>query len=209
MALKYAFFILFFILNISGKSQPDTIRFVALIDGKFVNSVPTVDVLQLKFYISDIVFENEKGELFYLKTGVRLIDFEDSLLTTVETNFPINFSPKRMSFNVGLDSTINASGAMGGDLDPMLGMYWAWQSGYIHFKLETNTSKWHIGGYTSPYNTLQRVHLEMSATTTEIVCNIDRMFQGLDGLNKKVIMSPGADAVKASLLFPQIFEVKE
>ena len=209
MALKHAFFIWFFILSHSGKSQLEMIRFVALINGKYVNTVPSADVLQLKFYISDIVFENEQGELFLPTRNVRLIDFEDSLLTKVETNCPKNFLPKRMSFNVGLDSTINVSGAFGGDLDPMLGMYWAWQSGYIHFKLETSTSKWHIGGYSAPYNTSQRVHLEVNATTKEIVCNIDRMIQGLDGLDKKVIMSPGVDAVKASLLFPHIFEIKK
>ena len=36
----------------------------------------------------------------------------------------------------GVDSLLQRSGVMDGDLDPVHGMYWTWQSGYIQFKLE-------------------------------------------------------------------------
>ncbi len=36
----------------------------------------------------------------------------------------------------GVDSLLQRGGVMDGDLDPVHGMYWTWQSGYIQFKLE-------------------------------------------------------------------------
>ena len=61
------------------------------------------------------------------------------------------------TFYLGVDSLTNSNGAMGGDLDPTKGMYWTWQTGYIHFKLEGNiicdssrkSFEYHIGGYSS------------------------------------------------------------
>ena len=37
---------------------------------------------------------------------------------------------------IGVDSARNGAGAQTGALDPALGMFWTWATGYIHFKLE-------------------------------------------------------------------------
>ena len=47
---------------------------------------------------------------------------------------------KRIYFQIGIDSLTNVSGDLDGDLDPALGMYWAWNSGYINMKLEGKSS---------------------------------------------------------------------
>ena len=41
-----------------------------------------------------------------------------------------------IEFNLGVDSLHNHSGDQAGDLDPMYGMIWTWNTGYIFFKHE-------------------------------------------------------------------------
>lgn len=58
---------------------------------------------------------------------------------------------------IGTDSLSNVAGAFDGALDPIHGMYWAWNTGFINLKLEGKRSSgqdfsWHLGGYTSPTN---------------------------------------------------------
>ena len=61
---------------------------------------------------------------------------------------------------------------MGGDLDPTKGMYWAWQSGYINFKMEgscsqclatKNNFEFHLGGYQQPFYAMQTIELNTTA----------------------------------------------
>jgi len=60
-----------------------------------------------------------------------------------------------VEFLIGVDAERNSSGAQVGALDPALGMFWTWNSGYIFLKLEglspqaTTTGQhfsWHVGG---------------------------------------------------------------
>jgi hypothetical protein len=60
-------------------------------------------------------------------------------------------------------------------------MYWTWQSGYIHWKLEAEakiggngeTITWHVGGYRQPFNTLRRVSLPVLSGRTHMKIGID------------------------------------
>jgi hypothetical protein len=62
---------------------------------------------------------------------------------------------------LGVDSIDNCSGAQSGALDPINGMFWAWNTGYIYLKMEGispfshsngNMLEYHIGGYRKPNN---------------------------------------------------------
>ncbi len=89
----------------------------------------------LKYYISNIVFINSDGSEFKAN-NYELIDEDknESKYFTVE-NVPFgNYDSLR--FYMGVDSAINTVGALQGDLDPVNGMFWDWQSGYINFKHE-------------------------------------------------------------------------
>ena len=64
----------------------------------------------------------------------------------------------------------NVAGAIGGTLDPINGMYWAWNSGYVNFKIEgtstlsnarKNAFKFHLGGYQHPYNSYRAVLIKI------------------------------------------------
>ena len=94
-----------------------------------------------------------------------LVDLNDpeSLVLQTETQ---NFD--KIQFNLGIDKQTNLDGVRGGDLDPLKGMYWTWNTGYINIKLEgivapkvdgVHVFKYHIGGFESPMDTTQSVTL--------------------------------------------------
>jgi len=79
---------------------------------------------------------------------------------------------RRISFVVGVDSLANTGGVQGGDLDPMLGMFWTWNTGYVYARLEGESDSahspahrftWDIGGYKDPSNALRTVTLDVGA----------------------------------------------
>lgn len=89
----------------------------------------------------------------------RLVDFSkpESLIQG------FNFSRKteKIFIGWGVDSITQETSKFNGDLDPLHGMYWTWQSGYIQLKLECtelsgeshekNGIQLHIGGFTLPF----------------------------------------------------------
>ena len=121
-----------------------------------------IDVL--KGYISQVKFVKE-GRITAEKNSYHLVDFMNPA--------PLHFDVKDMVydsvyFTLGIDSAVQVQGVMEGDLDPSNGMYWTWQSGYIHLKLEGNISaesgktrnfQFHIGGYRFPNNTCRVIGL--------------------------------------------------
>lgn len=112
-------------------------------------------------------------------------------------------------FSVGIDSSIQTSGAMGGDLDPVHGMYWTWQSGYIHVKLEAQTSLLknelnsivcHLGGYSAPFNTNRKKGFKLYGEW-KVQLNLDQ-FLGSESFTKVTkVMSPSLLATKLSDAF--------
>ena len=55
---------------------------------------------------------------------------ESLVLQTQTENFD------KIQFNLGIDKQTNLDGVKGGDLDPLKGMYWTWNTGYINIKIE-------------------------------------------------------------------------
>ncbi len=120
----------------------------------------------------------------------------------------------RFSFQLGVDSARNVSGTQTGALDPALGMFWTWNSGYIFFKFEGKSPasvepggifQYHIGGFRSPYSAIRSLNAELPAADTwtladgqtlrlELGCQMDLFFNGNLGLrvaDHPVSMTPG------------------
>lgn len=112
---------------------------------------------------------------------------------------------------------MNVSGAMGGDLDPMKGMYWTWNSGYINFKLEGNSPEcpsrnnafqFHLGGYTSPNSTLRNLSFQIPPDEKIMLrMDISRFLMAVDLNKQHHIMSPGPDAAALSTLASKMFSI--
>lgn len=159
---------------------------------------------QARFYLSKFAFY-QNGQLTALDSvEAYLIDFE--IDSTRKISFP-HVQPSRIDeirFLFGIDSLTNTSGAMDGALDPMHGMYWSWQSGYINCKLEgvfltpkREIFQLHLGGYAHPFSGVQSLVLKKEGANRAQL-NLD-----LDALMTEVVrpgsdthvMSPGAKAV--------------
>ncbi len=122
-------------------------------------------------------------------------------------------------FAIGVDSATNVTGAHSGPLDPMNGMYWAWQSGYINFKIEGTSNvcstrlhrfQLHIGGYQKPFSTLQQVNLPVSGSDTIIVdVALDIFIQQIKLRENNEVMSPGVVAIEMAQKFSTIFKAGE
>ena len=172
----------------------------------------SISIETFRFYVSNLTLYKNGKIVYRFKNDFHLIDLEKKL--------QINLSAKNvvfdaLTFTVGIDSLTNVSGAMGGDLDPVNGMYWAWQSGYINFKLEgkskvcntrNNIFQFHIGGYMYPNATIQKIFLTIkNPAYQEINIDIEKFLNAIDLRSTNEIMSPGEKAVTLAKLYQTIF----
>lgn len=182
------------------------------IEKKYTLKDDVVSISKLKFYVSDINLKKSGKTVFKTSEKSYLIDFENRLKIDFDKNSTEDFD--EIQFNIGIDSLTNVSGAMGGDLDPVNGMYWSWQSGYINFKIEGNSEKsdavhkdfqFHIGGYSKPFETLQRVILPLKRNQNVIFVDILRFLSEIDLSKTHSVMSTGEKAVILARQFQKIF----
>lgn len=165
----------------------------------------SVLVEALRFYISNLTFLQNGVTVAKDNNMAHLIDAVDANSLRFLVDLPKKTSCNQIKFNLGIDSLTNVSGAMGGDLDPMKGMFWTWQSGYINFKLEgknprcktrNNEFQLHLGGYAYPHNTLQNIVLDIEEN--KIVFDLSTFLNEVDFVQKPNIMSPCKEAVELS-----------
>ncbi|WP_428070180.1 MbnP family protein [Chryseobacterium gambrini] len=182
------------------------------IEKKYTLKDDVVSISKLKFYVSDICFKKSGKTVFKTPEKSYLIDSENRLKIDFDKNIPEDFD--EIQFNIGIDSLTNVSGAMGGDLDPVNGMYWSWQSGYINFKIEGNSERsgavhkdfqFHVGGYLKPFETLQKVALPLKRNQKVIFVDILRFLSEIDLNKTHSVMSTGENAVVLARQFQKIF----
>ncbi len=174
---------------------------------------------QLRFYLGHFTFYRGKTPIFQ-KKAYHLLDFEDETSLALAFHFPENTVFDSLVFNLGVDSLTTASGAMGDDLDPTKGMFWAWQSGYINFKMEGVSKKcparngefqFHLGGYLPPFQSVQQVSIKVGRkedrTDLQLTFDLAPFFEKVDWVHHHHIMSPGAEAVRLSGILANSFGV--
>jgi hypothetical protein len=121
----------------------------------------------VKFYVSDFRTLTEKGKVIKGLPRV-LVNLEDSSSQSIGE---IDSAAVRLDFLLGTDSLSNVSGILEGALDPINGMYWAWNSGYINIKTEgiyTDSMEkeipfeFHLGGYLAPNATARFLSFDVN-----------------------------------------------
>lgn len=125
----------------------------------------------LRFYLSNFSLVKD-GETIWLEpNSYHLLDAAQPNTFQISFQLDKKLPFDALKFDLGIDSATNVSGAFGGDLDPTKGMYWAWQSGYINFKLEgkspdcpsrNNAFQYHLGGYLPPFDCVQAITLPIA-----------------------------------------------
>jgi hypothetical protein len=224
--------ILFILLSIYGFtfSQPGAIRIsvvpsygdqvFSLKDASFkaIDSF-NLSITELKFYISKIQFLKNGEVILEEKNSFHLVDASqsNSLQIIIENKELASFD--QLKFYLGIDSTTNVSGVLGGDLDPTKGMYWAWQSGYINFKLEGNSPKcktrnnefqFHLGGYEKPNDCLQTLSFAITNTSyINLKVDVKKFLQQIDVSKTNHIMSPSPEAVILSKIVANAFTISQ
>lgn len=149
---------------------------LVLTDGAYVNeNGDSIYIDVFKFYLSGICFNN-KENTFCGKKSYQLINAEDSsTFTFTLKNIPAG-TYNQLSYEIGVDSLKNTQGVLTGDLDPIKGMYWAWNTGYVAAKIEGhagvcktvhNEFEYHVGGYLPPFQSLRenRINIDNLVVT--------------------------------------------
>jgi hypothetical protein len=176
-------------------------------------------ITELKFYLSNIQLLQKGKVVMEEKASFHLLDasYINSLTILMDDKQPVKFD--ELKFNLGIDSVTSVSGVLGGDLDPTKGMYWAWQSGYINFKLEgtsplcktrNNEFQFHLGGYQPPNNCLQTVRFPISnANNIHLKLDVQNVLKQIDLMKSNQIMSPSAEAVRLSKIIANSFTLSQ
>lgn len=124
-------------------------------------------ISKLKYYISNIHLKNRNGKDYISPDYFLVNEDEKKSKQLLLSSFPVG-EYVSISFMLGVDSLHNCSGAQSGALDPVNGMFWAWNTGYVFLKLEGNSAfskstgnifEYHIGGYQSPHNCIRNINL--------------------------------------------------
>lgn len=184
-------------------------------DKKYISlSKDTLQLETFRFYISNIHFLLKDQSKISEDNSYHLIDSEDPNTQLISIPNKSNIEIKKIMFSLGIDSLASVSGALAGDLDPTKGMFWAWQSGYINFKMEgkstscktrNNAFQFHIGGYLQPNYAVRTLEFETKNSNLEINVDLAKFFNQVQLSELNSVMIPGSKAMdladKAQLMF--------
>ena len=205
--------------NVTANGKP-----LVMADSTYHNAFGELfQVTRLKYYISNISLDDSHctplhNKVYLLETGIT-----DSLMTSVSGTRLTS-----ISFMLGVDSALNCSGAQDGALDPLNGMFWTWNSGYIFFKLEgyspSSTAdmqriEHHVGGYRYPNNVAKSIRLILPAPLAlekngrhiiNINVDLDKYWKAVNEIkiaSQALLMTPGGLALKAAENFQSMFSI--
>ena len=155
----------------------------------------------LKMYFSDFSFKDKiSGRITSIDTLI-FYDLSDSSSHSFFNDLNLS-NYESVAFTLGLDSSKNVSGELENAFDPLLGMYWAWNTGYINLKIMGESSavptnshefEFHLGGYRSPFATAQTIQVDLN--DQNIYFDLEKLFSESINLTKNHhIMMPCKDA---------------
>jgi hypothetical protein len=181
------------------------------------------NITTFKYYLSNFSFTNTDGNVVKYPGKYYLVNEAVNESKTISIdNVPLG-DYKSVSFTIGVDSVRNVSGAQTGALDPLNGMFWSWNSGYIMAKLEGSSpvSKaadkslvFHIGGFKGEYNALRNVTIATAGISVPakahvtLVADAAKWFGQPNAISFKDIATihvPGTDASKIAENYSKMF----
>lgn len=183
----------------------------------------TIAVQKFRYYVSNFSVTDKNGKIIPLPVQYFLVDEADALSKTITLTIP-DVTVTGIRFLLGVDSIRNVSGVQTGALDPLHGMFWTWNSGYIMAKLEgvselANTAghsfTFHVGGFRTGMNTTRMIDLNLSPASENlreihINADINQWFKSRTELKiaeNPVCHSPGALAMRIADNFSSMFSI--
>jgi hypothetical protein len=181
-----------------------------------ISSNEELNITKLKFYVSHLSFYKDEQLVWQDNELAHLMDVENDMSIKLTIKKDIDFNT--IKFGLGIDSVTNVSGALDGDLDPLKGMYWTWQSGYVNFKMEgTSTAirsesqrfEYHLGGYSAENNTYKTIDLTVgNSETINIAIDFYKFLSDFNVVTHLNVMSPGKVAVDLSKILASCFSIR-
>ena len=179
-------------------------------------------VRRFKYYISNLVLIDKDGNRQAMADSYYLInEAEPSSKKIVLPHAQKNYAA--IEFLLGIDSAKNCSGIQTGVLDPMQGMFWTWNTGYVFAKLEgaspssslpAHAFTYHIGGFRTGENALKTIRLAIPGKSLpkdlQVKLDLNTWFSGVHDLKiaeRPVCHSPGALALKFAANYAQMFSI--
>jgi len=230
--IKFKLFIGLFLLCISLSAQNKTDSLYINVSLKFnqedfkLNSnyvssqKDTLSFETVKLYLTGFQLEYKDQSIYTENNSYHLIDVENPETMQFSIANHINKEIKAIKFNIIVDSLASVSGAMEGDLDATKGMYWAWQSGFINFKIEgqspscktrKNKFQFHVGGYLEPYYAMRNVNINFNDNNknhVNLVMDLGKLFSEISLKETNTIMIPGKEAIKIADLSTKLFSIE-
>ncbi|MBS4042364.1 MAG: hypothetical protein KGZ59_00925, partial [Chitinophagaceae bacterium] len=103
-------------------------------DSSYSNSAgEMVQIHRFMFYTTKWKLITASNDTINLSNEHFLINIEKELSMVLP--FPKLANATKLIFDIGVDSILNTTGIQTGILDPALGMFWTWRTGYIMAKL--------------------------------------------------------------------------
>lgn len=187
----------------------------------YLNNQNTDSIIfsNFKFYISNIKLLKDNKIVYQETNSYHLINFRHTETTTIKLPLNKSINYDALIFDLGIDSLNNSKGVGSKDLDPLKGMYWAWHSGYINFKLEgqsnfcktrNNTFEFHLGGFLNEHYALQHIKLTAHKKNNIAVdVALDKFITAVDIKDTNHIMTPGKEAVDLSKIAATMFSINK
>ncbi|PZF72882.1 MbnP family protein [Taibaiella soli] len=184
-------------------------------------------VSRFNYYISNVSLKSANGATYTEANSYHLVQQEDLTSTSFDMSDVPNGSYSSITFTIGVDSLHNVSGAQTGALDPVNGMFWSWNTGYIMLKFEGNSPKstqpdgklmFHCGGFSGANSVLktitlnfpQAIQVNTSTPHVHLQADVLQLFNSpnkIDFSNLMIIHMPGADAKSISDNYANMFTI--
>ncbi|UPT70503.1 MAG: hypothetical protein M0D53_15710 [Flavobacterium sp. JAD_PAG50586_2] len=226
----YVVFLFMFCFQVYSQSKNDSLyvnfrlefnKLPLELNKKYISTnKDTLTIETFKCYISNIQVQYSDKSVFIPKNSYHLLDSNNPASFEIPVTKKGNKMISRITFDIGIDSLTNTSGALSGALDPVNGMYWTWQSGYINMKIEgsspscktrKNEFQFHIGGYLQPNYALQQIKLEWDKkadSDINIAIDLNSFFSNLELRETNSVMNPGKEAMKLAGFATKMFYVR-
>jgi hypothetical protein len=180
------------------------------------NNGDSLKLNKLAWYISDLHLLSGSKTVWCDEQKVRLMGAGVPGELKIRINYADTIQFDAVEFYAGIDSLTNCSGAFVGSLDPVNGMYWTWQSGFINTKIEAESNsgrelQLHLGGYRWPFASVMKVRLPIVAATNKILIGIDlqSVIEAALAENTERVMQPGENAFNLSVKWAEGFKTIE
>lgn len=183
-----------------------------------------VIINRCKYYISKISLVDSVAKYYGFPDNYYLIDEADSTTKTITITTSAN-RINDIQFLVGVDSIKNVSGVQDGALDPMYGMFWTWNTGYVMAKIEGTSSaakvpgnlfSYHVGGFKTGESALRFVRLNIGENIKTnhlkivIEADINKWFQSVHNVKiaeHPICHSPSSLAMQIADNYATMFKI--